>query len=160
MRRHPNTPPPRLIRTEALRQHRLRGEDSVWLLPHKPLGSPQVTGKPCWWSGSCTGQAAPLLPKNRLDTGTQTALLAQGPELSRHLVNPMQGALPKRRNEDLAITWPCPRPRASPSVAPPGPGTRGGPRESHRRLSILSPEALALRAALAWVRGWCQSLET
>lgn len=57
-------PPPRLMRAEALRQHRLWGKDSVWLLPHKPLGSPQVTCKPCCQSVFCTGQAAPLLPKN------------------------------------------------------------------------------------------------
>ena len=40
----------------------------------------------------------------------------------------------------------------------PSPRHQSGPRESHRRLSILSPEALGLKAALAWVgvgvRAW------
>ena len=69
------------------------------LLPHKLLSSPQVTCKPCWRSVSCR-PGSPLAPQeHRLDTDTQIALLVQGPEISRHLVNPMQGALPPKEEK-------------------------------------------------------------
>ena len=153
-------PPPRLMRAEALRQHRLRGEDSVWLLPHKPPGSPQVTCKPCWQSVSCTGQAAPLLPQN---TDWTQALKQPCWQKAQSSLGIWSTPLKERSERGETRTWPSHGP-----VQGQGPHPRWHPQsqapEWAKRISQealnTQPRGPGSEGSTGLGRGWCQSLET